>query len=144
MTETVASVAPFRNGKLLMGKRRDDGRWCCPGGHLEAGENPTEGARRELLEETGLKAHGLKAIGSKTVKDGAIQVHSFRADVDDAPTNEDDPDGEFSRFRWIDPESPPDDVMENLHNQQDVTLQALGIQERSPSRQQSEFEDRVA
>ena len=32
---------------------RDAGRWVPPGGHLDNGETAEQGARRELLEETG-------------------------------------------------------------------------------------------
>lgn len=123
--ETVASVAPFRDGKLLMGQRRDDGKWCCPGGHLEPGEDPKTAAARELLEETGLQMSALKRLGSKKVKGGEILVHSFRADVDGEPNGEDDPDAEFSRFRWVDPEQLPKDIAGALHNNPDVTLQYL-------------------
>lgn len=34
-----------------------NGFWDIPGGFLEAGEHPEAGARRELLEETGLEIH---------------------------------------------------------------------------------------
>lgn len=34
--------------------RRHAGQWALPGGRLDAGETPTEGARRELAEELGL------------------------------------------------------------------------------------------
>jgi len=37
---------------------------CCPGGYLEPDESPEEGARRELLEETGYAAQDFKVIGS--------------------------------------------------------------------------------
>lgn len=36
----------------------------CPGGFLEKGENPQEGAKRELLEETGFSATDFQIIGS--------------------------------------------------------------------------------
>ncbi|MCH9626553.1 MAG: RNA pyrophosphohydrolase [Chlamydiales bacterium] len=49
--------------KILLGKRKNthgEGTWAPPGGHLEFGETPEEGAKRELLEETGLHAQGIR------------------------------------------------------------------------------------
>ncbi len=46
-----------KDAKILMGKRKNahgDGTWAPPGGHLEYGETPQEGAQREVREETGL------------------------------------------------------------------------------------------
>lgn len=123
--EMVASVAAFRDGKLLMGQRADDETWCCPGGHVEEGESPEAAARRELREETGLRTSALKKLGSKRVKGGEILVHSFRADVDGEPSADADPDAEFLQFRWVDPDALPDDVAGALHNEPDVTLQYL-------------------
>ena len=53
-----------KDGKLLLGKRHDDpekassllngaGTWTMPGGKLEFGETFENGAKREVLEETG-------------------------------------------------------------------------------------------
>ncbi|GGL74048.1 DNA mismatch repair protein MutT [Deinococcus aerolatus] len=41
-------------GRVLLQRRGDDGLWGEPGGALEPGEDFLAGARRELLEETGL------------------------------------------------------------------------------------------
>lgn len=55
----VAIAILHREGKFLMQLRDDDpaimhpGRWAFFGGHLEAGESPEMGVRRELLEEIG-------------------------------------------------------------------------------------------
>jgi 8-oxo-dGTP diphosphatase len=48
----------FKDGKFLMGKRRNshgDGMWSIPGGHQEFGESFEETAKREAEEETGVK-----------------------------------------------------------------------------------------
>jgi 8-oxo-dGTP pyrophosphatase MutT (NUDIX family) len=66
MTEPVvvdiASVVLVdRAGRVLMQHRDDNtvndpGLWSLPGGHVEPDESIEDGARRELLEETGLTA----------------------------------------------------------------------------------------
>lgn len=43
-----------RDGKILMGKRKDNGLYAFPGGHLERYESWQECGRRELLEETNI------------------------------------------------------------------------------------------
>jgi len=49
-----------RDGKILLVKesqpgRADDGKWSQPCGHVDIGESPIEAAKREVLEETGMK-----------------------------------------------------------------------------------------
>jgi 8-oxo-dGTP diphosphatase len=56
-------VLIVRDGLLLLGERRGPhggGTWAPPGGHLEFGETPEEGAARETLEETGLTLQGIR------------------------------------------------------------------------------------
>jgi ADP-ribose pyrophosphatase YjhB (NUDIX family) len=49
--------------KLLLVRRADNGRWCVPGGFMEAGESVAECCEREVLEETGLEVRVTRLIG---------------------------------------------------------------------------------
>jgi 8-oxo-dGTP diphosphatase len=57
LTGPTAGVAVLleRGGKVLLGRRVDDGLWGFPAGKLHWGEDPLACARRELLEECGLE-----------------------------------------------------------------------------------------
>ncbi len=59
-------VLLLKDGKMLLGKRHEDpskassalhgeGTWTMPGGKLHFRESFEEGAKREVLEETGIK-----------------------------------------------------------------------------------------
>ncbi|GHF50069.1 8-oxo-dGTP diphosphatase [Deinococcus metalli] len=50
------------HGRVLLQRRGDDGRWSEPGGALDPGEDFLTGARRELLEETGLTCDDLALL----------------------------------------------------------------------------------
>jgi 8-oxo-dGTP diphosphatase len=53
------------------------GKWNAPGGKSEPGEAPEECARREVLEETGLRVSGLFYHGALTfVMDGGKTLHT--------------------------------------------------------------------
>ncbi|GAB1469129.1 NUDIX domain-containing protein [Chloroflexota bacterium] len=49
--------------KVLLTQRTDNGRWCLPGGGMEAGESAAEACEREVWEETGLKVRAKKLLG---------------------------------------------------------------------------------
>jgi ADP-ribose pyrophosphatase YjhB (NUDIX family) len=49
--------------RILLGHRRDMDLWDLPGGGLEPGELPTEGAIRETKEETGLDVEVERLFG---------------------------------------------------------------------------------
>jgi 8-oxo-dGTP diphosphatase len=65
-----ASVIVIKNTRLLLVLRADEpaaGRWSLPGGKLRTGESAQAGARRELFEETGLRATIGDLVGHTTV-----------------------------------------------------------------------------
>lgn len=47
-------VIVVKNGKILVGTRKDNGKVCGPGGHIEQGESAEEAAIREAMEEFGI------------------------------------------------------------------------------------------
>ncbi|WP_342351908.1 NUDIX hydrolase [Paenibacillus physcomitrellae] len=57
------------NDRLLLQRRKDNGLWGLPGGAMEIGESFEDTARRELLEETGLRAGRLKMLDLYSGKD---------------------------------------------------------------------------
>lgn len=50
-------------GRILLIQRADNGLWALPGGALEVGETPAEGAIRETLEETGVTSEAVALVG---------------------------------------------------------------------------------
>jgi 8-oxo-dGTP pyrophosphatase MutT (NUDIX family) len=51
----VSAVVLDDTGRVLLGRRADDGRWDTPGGIPEPGEEPAAAAVREVHEETGVR-----------------------------------------------------------------------------------------
>lgn len=57
----------LKEGKILLGMKKrgfGEGRWNGFGGKLQDSETLVEGAKREMLEESGLKAENLEEVGS--------------------------------------------------------------------------------
>jgi ADP-ribose pyrophosphatase YjhB (NUDIX family) len=50
-----ATIFDENRQKVLLTRRQDNGLWCLPGGHMEAGESVEECCVREVFEETGLQ-----------------------------------------------------------------------------------------
>ncbi len=136
--KTVATVAVLHGDHILMGKRRDNGKWTVPGGHANPGESHHEAAARELKEESGIEAdHGeLRKLGeSKTVtndKGEKVEVVPFAFKPKDRPKTSmtDDPDAEVHRWKWVDcKDGLPDDIKSKLHipANRHVLFQRIGL-----------------
>lgn len=52
----VSAVVLDEQGRILLGRRSDTGRWAVPSGILEPGEQPAPAILREVWEETGVHA----------------------------------------------------------------------------------------
>jgi ADP-ribose pyrophosphatase YjhB (NUDIX family) len=56
-------AAVFRDGKILLVKEVNDGRWSMPGGWADVGDTPAEAILREVKEESGFDARVLSVVG---------------------------------------------------------------------------------
>jgi putative (di)nucleoside polyphosphate hydrolase len=113
-----AGALLMNDGGLVLAFERADvpGAWQLPQGGLAAGEEPMDGALRELEEETGIRANSLRLVqaypeplvyelppGMRSVKTGRGQVLYWflfrfhgRADVIDVA-----PGREFRAWQWV-------------------------------------------
>ncbi|HXK16421.1 MAG TPA: NUDIX domain-containing protein, partial [Polyangiaceae bacterium] len=58
----IVAAARSADGRLLLIRRADSGKWALPGGTLEWGENLRDAITRELFEETGARVLELGAL----------------------------------------------------------------------------------
>lgn len=71
------AVLVMKNGKFLMGQRRGshgEGTWSAPGGWIEYRETFEQAAKREVMEETGVKIRNVQfgAISNNIFSDNPI------------------------------------------------------------------------
>ena len=107
-------VMILKDGKLLLGKRHEDpekassllngaGTWTMPGGKLDFGETFEEGAKREVLEETGITLNKTNVI---CVNQDIIETAHFItiglfSDAFSGEPKVMEPD-EITEWRWFD------------------------------------------
>ena len=53
----------LKDGKVLIGRRTDNGMICGPGGHIEPREEPETAAVREAQEEFGITPKNMTSLG---------------------------------------------------------------------------------
>lgn len=81
----IALALAVRGGLVLVMRRSErrhaGGVWEFPGGKVETGELPDDAARRELLEETGLRAATLEplTVAVFDYPDRLLRFHAFLA-----------------------------------------------------------------
>jgi 8-oxo-dGTP pyrophosphatase MutT (NUDIX family) len=77
------------------------GKWCFPGGAIDPGEGPFQGALREAREEAGLRLRPRDLTPMGAIEMESTTVYVFRANVGAAGVRL--RDGEHSEFRWVTP-----------------------------------------
>jgi hypothetical protein len=109
-----------------MGRRLDNDKYTLPAGSLEEDEDPAEGARRELREETGLEARSLSPLTTYTLPENGTTLYCFSAYVNGEPHGQNDPDHECEEWKWIDiSEGLPSNIANKLHGPKDVDQNLL-------------------
>lgn len=58
-----ATILDESHQKVLLTRRKDNGLWCLPGGHMESGESVEECCVREVFEETSLQVRVKRLTG---------------------------------------------------------------------------------
>jgi 8-oxo-dGTP pyrophosphatase MutT (NUDIX family) len=59
----VAALVRDGEGRILLQRRSDDGRWNLPAGAVDPGESPADAVVREVREETGLAVRPVRVAG---------------------------------------------------------------------------------
>jgi 8-oxo-dGTP diphosphatase len=108
-----------KGGRILLGRRHSDpnkadselhgeGSWTMPGGKLEFGESFEAGARRELMEETGMKLGVVKlvCVSNDKVDDAHFVTLGLFSEYFEGDPKVMEPD-EIVEWDWFDLENLP-------------------------------------
>lgn len=73
------SIIPILpDGRIVLIRRRDNGRWALPGGMVDWGEDIPTSVSRELMEETGLELVKIRRlVGVYSAPDRDPRIHSI-------------------------------------------------------------------
>jgi 8-oxo-dGTP pyrophosphatase MutT (NUDIX family) len=85
-----AEAAVFRDDRILLIQRTDNGLWAMPGGLVDVGETIAEGAVRELWEEAGVRGSAIRLVGiwDSRIDGSLVKSHMyavcFEVDIGDS------------------------------------------------------------
>lgn len=113
-------VMVWRDKQILLGERRVKKQascWQFPGGHLENDESVIECARREVLEETGIKIKNLRHLGF-TDRQFEVAQNNYitllvSAEYDSGEVEILEPD-KCARWQWFDYQKLPTPLFEPI------------------------------
>lgn len=116
-----AAVLVTRGSSILLSRRAREpwaGQWEVPGGFVEKGEHPAEGAVREVREELGIDVRLTGLLGiyiHPSLGDEFLQITVYLAETDTSHEPVADPH-EVSEWRWFAADEVPA-VMASDHRQ---------------------------
>ena len=108
------AVVVEKEGKVLLAKRGVEpfkDWWDLPGGFLENGEAPIEGAKRELIEETGLIVDVVSLLGVEVDRYGDDGVYTLNFHFLAKPIGGVlSPKSDVVEVRWFSPQELPENI----------------------------------
>lgn len=83
-TVSAAVVVLNAEGRVLILRHllRPEGGWGLPGGFIDSGEQPSDGVRRELKEETGIELEDLRMLRVRTIGRHVEMIFAARSNDD--------------------------------------------------------------
>lgn len=112
---SVVGVVIREDGRVLVIRRADNGRWEPPGGVLERDEKIEVGVCREVYEETGIKVHVERLTGVyKNMTMGVVAL-AFRCRPNGGREQLSD---ESTAVEWL----PPDEAMTKMSEAHSVRI----------------------
>lgn len=116
----VVTLIIYKEGKILLQKRADNGRWAIHGGGIEPGENYLDALRREIKEELNIEPINPTLLGIYSGKElfntypNGDQVyaldHTFICTEFKGTIKFND--GEVNELKWFDLNNLPDNIFE--------------------------------
>lgn len=123
-------------GRVLLVKHKPErggfwqGKWICPGGELELGEDIGDGIRREVMEETNLEVDLVKALPAfdRIVKKGGeVELHVMYIDYTARLIRgELKVDSDVGEARWV-KKSEFEQIWEEVHEDTRKLLKLAGV-----------------
>lgn len=131
VTHLSTGVAVRQGGKILIVRRASHdylgGQYELPGGGVDEGETLEAAARRELLEETGLRVADVSTVFDgfdySTDKKPKVRQFNFLVSVEDGAVTLDE--NEHDDFQWVDRDSLEQVTMSD--NMKHCVREALGL-----------------
>ncbi|MGM5483590.1 MAG: nucleotide triphosphate diphosphatase NUDT15 [Nanobdellota archaeon] len=115
-------VIILKDNKILLGKRHEDpekassllngaGTWTMPGGKLKFGESFEEGAKRETMEETGIKLNNVDVIciNNDVVENAHFITIGLFSDKFEGEPKVMEPD-EITEWKWFSLDNLPEPI----------------------------------